>query len=57
LLEKIIVLLVLVVWSISFDDLVDSIYGAWDSISSDKIGKIPGMLAAYHEKEKLDSLV
>jgi hypothetical protein len=44
LLHNIIVLLVLVVWSVGFDDALSShaIDGTWNALGSNKLGKITG---------------
>lgn len=41
LLNHIVVLLVLVVWSIRLDDFVDTVDCAWDAICGDEVGKVP----------------
>lgn len=40
LLNHIVVLLVLVVWSIRLDDFVDTVDCAWDAICGDEVGKV-----------------
>ena len=41
LLDHVVVLLVLVIWTVGLDDLVDAIDSAWNTICSDEVAEIP----------------
>ena len=41
LLDNVVVLLVLVVWTIGLDDFVDAVDSAWNAICGDEVAEIP----------------